>query len=188
MNQKPKVMSLVFGGLLPIIAFTVIEEYYGPFYGLMAALVFGLGELIFEKIKYNKISGVTWMGNGLIVGLGLVSIFTQDGIWFKLQPAILELAFASMLWVTHGLGKPLLVELSKKQNPELPENVLIFLKGVNFRCGIFFFIHAILATWAALKWSTQAWAVLKGLGVTLSFVLYMVVEVFMFRLRLKKKL
>ncbi len=186
-------MSLVFGGLLPIIAFTVIEEYYGPFYGLMAALVFGLGELTFEKIKYNKISGVTWMGNGLIIGLGLVSIFTQDGIWFKLQPAILEAAFASMLWITHGLGKPMLVELSKKQNPELPEHVaagvgLVFLKGVNFRCGIFFFIHAALATWAALKWSTQAWAVLKGLGVTLSFVLYMVIEVLIFRFRLKKKL
>ncbi len=187
-SPKPKVMSLVFGGLLPIIAFTVIEEYFGPFYGLMAALVFGLGELTYEKIKYNKISGVTWMGNGLIIGLGLVSIFTQDGIWFKLQPAILEFAFASMLWITQATGKPMLVELSKKQNPELPEHVLVFLKGVNFRCGIFFLIHAALATWAALKWSTQAWAVLKGLGVTLSFVLYMVIEVFMFRFRLKKKL
>ncbi len=50
-NPKPKVMSLVFGGLLPIIAFTVIEEYYGPFYGLIAAPVFGLGELTYEKIK-----------------------------------------------------------------------------------------------------------------------------------------
>lgn len=181
-------MSLIFGGLLPIIAFTVIEEKYGPLYGLIAAMVFGIGELIFEKVKYKKISGITWMGNGLVIGLGIVSIFTQEGLWFKLQPAILELLFTGMLWVTQWMGKPMLVELSKKQNPELPEYFLEFLKGINFRFGIFFLIQAALATWAAFKWSTQAWAVLKGLGVTLSLVLYMIIEILAFRYRLKKKL
>lgn len=179
-------MSFFFGGLLPIIAFTVIEEYAGPIQGLIAAMIFGVGELIFEKVKYHKISGVTWMGNGLVIGLGIISIFTQDGFWFKMQPAVLEVAFAGMLWITQLMGRPMLVELSKKQNPNLPENLLIFLKGVNFRCGIFFLIQAVLATWAALKWSTQAWALLKGVGVTLSFVLYMVIEVIVFRYRLKK--
>lgn len=179
-------MSLFFGGLLPIIAFTVIEEYAGPIPGLIAAMIFGIGELIFEKVKYNKISGVTWMGNSLVIGLGFISIFTQDGFWFKMQPAVLEVAFTGMLWVTQATGHPLLIELSKKQNPDLPENLLLFLKGVNFRCGIFFLLHALLATWAALKWSTQAWAILKGVGVTLSFILYMVIELLVFRYRLKR--
>ena len=187
MNTKSSAMSLIFGGLLPIIAFTIIEEKYGPIQGLIAAMIFGVGELIYEKVKYKKINGITWIGNGLVIGLGIVSIFTQDGLWFKLQPAILEVFFVGMLWISQILGKPLLVELSKKQNPELPEMFLVFLRGVNFRCGIFFLFHAVLATWAAFKWSTQAWAVLKGLGVTLSFVLYMVIEVWVFRLRLKKK-
>jgi intracellular septation protein len=78
--------------------------------------------------------------------------------------------------------------MSKKQNPNLPPPFLEFLKGVNLRCGFFFLIHAAIATWAALKWSTQAWALLKGLGVTLSFILYMVLEVLIFRKKLKSDL
>lgn len=186
MNQKPKAMSLIFGGLLPIIAFTVIEDQYGPLWGLIAAMVFGAFEIIFEKIKYKKVNGITWMGNGLVFGLGIVSIFTQDGLWFKLQPAILEVFFAGMLWVTQYLGKPLIVELSKKQNPNLPPQVLEFLKGVNFRCGIFFLIQAAIAVWAAYEWTTAQWALLKGVGLTVSFILYMVVEIVIFRLRMKK--
>lgn len=184
--NKPPVMSLLFGGLLPIVAFTVIEDRYGPLYGLMAAMAFGIGELIYEKVKFKKISGVTWMGNSLVIGLGIVSIFTQDGLWFKMQPAILEIFFAAMLWVTHATGKPLLVELTKKQNPDLPPEVFVFLKGVNFRCGIFFLIQAAIAVWAALNWTTQMWALLKGVGVTVTFILYMLAEVLVFRLRLKK--
>jgi intracellular septation protein len=186
-SSKPRVMSLVFGGLLPIIAFTVIEEKYGPFYGLIAAMVFGVGELIYEKMKLKKISGITWMGNGLVIGLGIISIFTQDGFWFKMQPAVLEVAFTGILWVTQAMGKPMLVELSKKQNPDLPPAFLEFLKAVNFRCGIFFLIQAGLAVWAALYWTTTQWALLKGVGLTVSFVVYMILEIVVFRLRLNRE-
>ena len=45
------------------------------------------------------------------------------------------------------------------------------------RLGVFFAARTRgLATWAALKWSTAAWAALKGVGFTVSVVLYMVVE------------
>lgn len=182
-QNRPGVLPLIFGGLLPIVAFTLIEDRYGPLYGLIAAMLFGMGEILYEKIRFKQVSKITWAGNGLIMGLGLISIGTQEGIWFKLQPALLEFIFAWILWITSLLRKPLLVELSKKQNPDLPEKALRFLAGVNWRCGFFFFIHSAIATWAALEWSTQAWAVLKGLGVTLSFVLYLIAEVFVFRLK-----
>lgn len=179
--------SFVFGGLLPIAAFTILEELYGPVYGLAAAMVFGIGELLYEKIKLKKISSITWIANGLIIALGLVSIFTQEGIWFKLQPAIMEFATTAILWGTQYMKKPLLVELSKKQNPNLPDLFLDFLRSVNFRLGLFFLAHALLATWAAYTWSTQAWAWLKGLGVVISMVLYMILEVLVFRWRLKRR-
>lgn len=179
--------SLVFGGLLPIVAFTVLEENYGPLYGLIGAMIFGVGEIVFEKIKQGKVSGITWGANGLIFALGLLSIFTQEGLWFKLQPAIMEVAMTAMLWGTQLMGKPMLVELSRKQNPDLPETMFAFLREVNFRTGIFFLVQAGLAVYAALYWSTQAWAWLKGLGVTVSFVVYLFVEVFVFRWRLNKR-
>lgn len=57
MNSKAKsqALALFFGGLLPVIAFTVIEEKYGTVAGLIAGIVFGLGEVLFETIKYKKV-------------------------------------------------------------------------------------------------------------------------------------
>lgn len=175
--------SFIFGGLLPIVAFTVIEELYGPIWGTIVAMIFGLGELAYEKIKLKKISKLTLFSNLLIFILGGVSIFFQEGIWFKLQPAILEVFMAFFLWGTTFSKTPFLAEMAFKQNPNLPLAMRPFLEGVNWRLGIFFFIQSLLAVWAAFAWSTTAWAFLKGIGLTVSMILYMVIEMLIYKKR-----
>ncbi len=186
-NPKPKgsqSLSLILGGLLPIIAFTVVEELYGPVWGTIVAMIFGVGEIVYEKWKFKKISKLTLLSNTLVLVLGLISIFFQEGIWFKLQPAILELFMAIFLWYTTWTGQPFLSEMAFKQNPNLPPQMLPFLRAVNFRLGFFFLGHAVIATWAALSWSTTAWAFLKGIGLTVSMIVYMVIEMIIFRKKL----
>ena len=58
---------------------------------------------------------MTWGGNGLLLVLGGVSLFTQEGIWFKLQPSLMEAAMALALWVSVLLGKPILTAALRKQ-------------------------------------------------------------------------
>jgi intracellular septation protein len=184
--MKKQMLGFFFGGLLPVIAFTLIEDHYGPLWGTVAGMSFGLGELVFEKIRYQKITAVTWIGNSMILGLGAVSIFSQNGIWFKLQPALLELFFAVFLMGSWSVGKPLLLMMAEKQNQNLPEMAKKNLPGMTFRAGIFFLIHACLATWAAFRWSTNAWALLKGVGLTVSFIFYLALEVLWLRQRARK--
>jgi intracellular septation protein len=179
--------ALFFGGLLPVLAFTLIEEYYGPLWGTIAGMIFGAGEIIYEKIRFNKVSTVTWIGNAMILGLGAVSIVSQDGIWFKLQPALFEGFFAIFLWGSWIMGKPFLLLMAEKQNPEISEIVKPFLKAVTLRLGFFFALQAALATWAAFKWSTAEWAWLKGAGLIVSFLIYMVFEMLWARRSMRKK-
>lgn len=174
--MRSQTISLLFGGLLPIIAFTLIEDHYGPLWGTLAGMVFGVGEITYELIHFRKVSSITWIGNGMILGLGGISIFTQDGFWFKMQPAILEAFFAFFLWGSLLTKKNVLLMMAEKQNPNIPEILKSNFKGITFRIGIFFFLHALLATWAALEWSTTAWAWLKGAGVMISMVIYMIAE------------
>jgi intracellular septation protein len=47
--------------------------------------------------------------------------------------------------------------------------------------------HAVLATWAALHWSTEAWALLKGMGLTVSMLIYMIAEVVWARVKIKRQ-
>ncbi len=177
---------LVFGGLLPVVIFTVIETQYGVVWGTIAALTFGIGEVFYEKRNAGSVSSVTWMANGLILILGLVTIFTADGIWFKLQPAILEVGFAFILWGSSWMKKPMLLEFAKKQNPQMPPIAQEFLKKINVRLGFFFLLQAGLATWAALYWSTEAWAALKGLGLSIMIVMYLAIEILLLRRRAKR--
>lgn len=178
--------ALFFGGLLPVIAFSVIEEFYGPVWGTFAGMTFGIGEIIYEKIKFNKVSAVTWIGNALILGLGAVSIISQDGIWFKLQPALFEAFFASFLWGSLIMKKPFLLLMAEKQNPNVLDTARPMLKGMTLRLGFFFAIHAVIATWAAFEWTTAQWAFLKGAGLIISFLVYLGFEIVWARRAVKK--
>ena len=185
-SPKGQALSLFFGGLLPVIAFTVIEEKYGPHYGLIAGLVFGVGEIIYELVRYKKVSTTTWIGNGLLLGLGGISLFFNDGIWFKLQPAIMEFGMFGFLLISWMMKKPFLKIMAEKQNPEMPEILKENLSGITFRLSFFFLIHAVIATYAAMYWSTEAWALLKGIGLTVTMILYMVIEMFWIRSKVRR--
>jgi intracellular septation protein len=180
-SAKSKALAVFFAGLLPVIAFTVIEDQYGTIAGLIAGMVFGVGEICFELYKHRRVQKITWIGNGLLLVLGGVSLISDEGIWFKMQPAIMEAAFAIALWVSWFIKKPLIVVLAEQQGQKLPEFMKTRMSGMTFRMGIFFAAHAALATWAALYWSSNAWALLKGVGLTVSLIVYMLLEVLYIR-------
>ncbi|MGZ3771536.1 MAG: inner membrane-spanning protein YciB [Bdellovibrio sp.] len=180
-NPKSQAASFFFAGLLPVIAFTLIEEYYGVIAGLVAGMVFGFGEVCWELYRYKKVQKMTLIGNGLLIILGVISLISSEGIWFKLQPAIMEALFALALWGSVIIGKPLITYLAEQQGQQFPEPIKNRMKGVTFRSGLFFAIHAGLAVWAAFQWSTTNWALLKGIGLTVSFILYLVLEGFYLR-------
>lgn len=177
---------MLLGGLLPVIAFTLIEEKYGVIPGIIAGMIFGVGEIIFELVKYKKVSTITWIGNALILLMGGISLVFADGIWFKLQPAIFEGFFASFLWMSLIMNKNFLLMIAEKQGQSIPEFLKKKFDGICFRLGLFFAIHTGLAIWAALAWSTTNWALLKGVGLMLSFIIYLLLEGFYLRTKLKK--
>jgi intracellular septation protein len=190
-RRQTSTRSILLGGVLPLIAYTVIEEYYGVKWGLLAGMVLGVGEIISEKIQFGQVEKITWAGNGLLFGMGLISLFTGEGIWFKLQPAIMETVMAVLLIGSVIFKHPFLVVMAEKQGtfekfPEpAREQVKAAFSGLTFRMGIFLLLHAVLATWAAFYWSTRAWALLKGVGFTGSMFVYMIIEVLLIRKSLR---
>ncbi len=181
-------LALFFGGLLPVIAFTVIEEKYGTLAGLIAGMVFGCGEIIFELIKYKKVNTITWVANGMLLGLGTVSLLSNEGFWFKLQPAILEFGFFVFLVGSWVIKKPFMKMMMEKQNAGAPVFLINRMSGMTLRLGLFFLAHAVLATYAAFYWSSESWAILKGLGLTISMIVYMLIEMIWMRLTMKSHL
>jgi intracellular septation protein len=185
-HNKRLGLTLLFGGLLPVIAFTVIEDRYGIIWGAIAGITFGIGETLYEKIRFKKVSKMTWITNGFILFLGGISIIAQDGIWFKLQPALIEFILCFFLWGSLVAKKPLLMKIAEAQGQNLNTRSQSILHGLTFRLGLFFFVQSLLATWAALQWTTEQWAWLKGAGLAISFILYMGTEFLVIRWLSKK--
>jgi len=186
-DKRAAFLSFFFGGILPIIAFTLIEDSYGPVWGTAAGMTFGVGEIIFEKVRYGKVSNMTWIGNLMILSLGGISIVSQDGIWFKLQPALFEGFFTALLWGSLIMKKPLLIAMAEKQGAKIPDQAKPLMKGMTFRLGLFFAIHTAIATWAAFEWTTAQWAWLKGAGLMVTFGIYLGLEFLMIRLQVKNR-
>lgn len=169
--------------LFPVILFTVVEEWGGLTWALILSVIYAIGEVSWEWWRYRRISGMTFFSNAMVVGLSAVSYFTQDGMWFKLQPAILELAMAGFLIGSFLLKKPMLVVMMKQQGHEVNPVMETFFAGLTLRMSFFFIGQAILATIASIYWSTEIWAFLKSIGILIMMVLYMLVEIFIFRRR-----
>jgi intracellular septation protein len=185
---KPQALlrSLFLGGVLPVVAFALVENYYGTMGGLIAGITFGIGELTYEYVRFRKIQGITIVGNLLVIVLGGLSLFENNPVFFKLQPAFLIFAFAGLLIGSSLLKKPFLVEMSRKQMPDAPEVVRQRLSGLNLRLGFCMIGIGLLSVYAAYFWSTPAWALLKGVGVPVILVVYMLIEVVVIRLLAKR--
>ncbi|OFZ36835.1 MAG: hypothetical protein A2070_06845 [Bdellovibrionales bacterium GWC1_52_8] len=182
--------ALLLGVILPVLIFTVIEDRFGTLWGLGAGMIFGAGEIFWEWYSQRRVETLTWAANGMILVLGGVSLFTQEGLWFKLQPALIEAVMALVLIGSVLIGRPLMAifmeKATKQQGLQLDlKNLSPALAGMTVRIGIFFGLHAALATWAALHWSTAAWALLKGVGFTVSAIVYVLIESLVLRRKIR---
>lgn len=191
-KAPPRARSVLLGGLVPVILFTVIEEIYGVLWGLVAGMAFGICEVLYEWKRYGRVGKLTWFGNGLILGLGSISLLTREGLWFKLQPAVMEVIMGTMCVVSVLIGKPFMVWMAREQG--LIEKIEVPLRArferelgfFTMRMGIFFLLASTVATWSALYWSTRAWALTKGVGFTVAMLVYAVIEAFYMKYRMER--
>ena len=85
------------------------------------------------------------------------------------------------------MKKPFMQMMMEKQNPTAPDFLKQRMSGMTLRLSFFFLAHALLATWAAFYWTSEQWALLKGVGLTVSMIIYMVIEIFWARFVITKK-
>lgn len=182
-SKKGAALSFLVGGLLPVVAFTVVEQFYGPIGGAIAGIVFGAGEICWELWRNGRVQKITWLSNLLVLVFGVLSLWESDGTFFKLQPAALLLIFAALLFGSSFLKRPFLTALAKKQNPTLPPEAEALLTRMNFRLGFVFLILTAISVYAAFYWSTVAWATLKGVGLPVLLAIYMAGEFIWLRIQ-----
>jgi isopentenyldiphosphate isomerase/intracellular septation protein A len=151
-------------GFLPLLVFIAADALWGTEVGLLVAIASGVAELAFSYVREKSWDRFVLLDTLLIVLMGGLSLLLANDIFFRLKPAIVELAFCLVLGVSAFTPLNIVLAMSKR-----------YLKGIDFgaeqkrqmtrsvKAMFFIFLaHAALTVYAAFAMSAAAWGFVSG--------------------------
>ncbi len=184
-------MRLLFLGLIPVIVFWLVEEKFGTLWGIIAAIVWAVGECVFEYTQKKRVDRLTLISTGLVVGLGALGAWLDKSVIFKFQPVIIEIIFAAVLIWGGRRGEPLLLKMARQSRPEVfanqREEILQKQSALMARMTRnliwLLIIHSAFLSYVAINGTTGEWAFWKGIGFNVFLVVWIGGEFLLLRLK-----
>lgn len=177
-------ISYILFGLLPLVAFVVIDNFMGLRAGLFAAIVLALAEAAYTIYEFGALDSLSIASLILVLLFGLLSLRNNNSLYMKLQPVLLGLCFSCVIITYQIIGKPILILFFEKygslipaalqsqlQNPHMHE----MLGRVSLYLGLGFLLHSVLVAYAALRLSNWWWLLIRGIGLYVMMALCVVI-------------
>ncbi|MBP9673499.1 MAG: septation protein IspZ [Bacteriovoracaceae bacterium] len=184
MTKKSKPFFLL--SFLPAVAYWYLETHFSVSVAVIGGSCLATLELILEKIFSGRCHAISKLNFLLVVILGGFSLLSQDGIWFKLQPALAAF-FMSFYWSFKLFYKKegLLLEMMKESGRSVsnPQGIMRLEKDM----VIFFIFYAFLMTGLALWGQTSVWVFFKTIGLYIGFAIFIIGEVLFMRFKSSAK-
>lgn len=155
------ILKQMLPGLLPLFIFIIADAVWGTRTGLYVAVIFGLVELIITRIKDGKYDRFIIFDTIFLVILGMISIFLENEIFFKLKPAIIEFLLCIILAVSAFSPANLILAMShrymKNMQMTLTEDGINAMKRMLKIVLLILSLHTILTAYSAFYMSNEAW-------------------------------
>jgi len=162
-------MRLLFD-LFPVILFFVAYKTWGIYEATAVAIVAGIGQIVWLKLRRKPVDNMQWVSLAIIVVFGGMTLLLHDETFIKWKPTVLYGLFAVVLLVSRlAFGRNLIQAMMSKQ-VELPAPIW---ERLNLAWVVFFAALGVLNIVVAYNFSTDAWVDFKlfgTLGLTLAFV------------------
>jgi len=171
---------------LPALAYWYLEEKYPVRIAVMGGLVLSVLELGLEYAFTRMLHALSKLNFVLILLLGALSLFGDDGIWFKLQPLFTGMILGPLLIFKSRRGNGIFLELMESMG-KVPPDVEIFQK-LEIHTGIFLLLYGIFMGTLAIWFSTSVWAFFKTAGLYITFFVFMIIEIVYLRFLMKRKM
>jgi isopentenyldiphosphate isomerase/intracellular septation protein A len=162
--NKSELLKKLLPGFIPLFVFIAIDEIWGTRAGLVAALVIGVGEMIWIWIQEKRFDKFVLFDTSLLVILGSVSLILNNDIFFKLKPGLVELILCAVLAVS-AFSKLNIVGLMTQRymkDMELNQAQMAQFRKTLQLMFFVFLVHTILVFYAAFYMSDGAWAFISG--------------------------
>jgi intracellular septation protein len=168
---------------LPALAYWYLEENYPVSIAITGGLLLASLEMLLEKVFFKHIHKISKFNFILILFLGGLSLLGDEGMWFKLQPAITGMVVGIILFVGNISGKSLFVEMMSGFDKPLPPADII--NPLEKHLSYLFFFYGIFMIWVATTRTTDVWLFYKTIGFYIAMAVFFVIEYFLLRFRLK---
>lgn len=160
-------------GILPLLAFALVDTFLGLKSALIAALVLAVAEVAWSWHYFGELDQISILSLLLIAIFGYLSWKKGHPLLFKLQPSLISLILGLWLLISWLNNDPLFNAMAHKYAKLLPQQVqdslsnphyLELLERITLTTGTGLLIHAAVSAWAAWKLSTWWWLAIRGIG------------------------
>ena len=171
-------------GILPLLAFVVMDSFFGLKTGLMAAILLAAIELFYTLSKFGTLDLITGLSVFLVFLMSYFAWKKDSEKLFLFQPVIMSFFLGSYLIFSYLISKPLFNEvylkygrdLMDQQQRTILESPLVQKQMAlsSLTCGVMLYFHAALTWFAAIKLGKWWWIAVRGVG----FYIFMLIGMF----------
>lgn len=149
--------------LLPLIAFYVVESAYGLKPALIAAMALAVVDLGVGRWLDGRISRMTAFGAALVLGLGGMSLLSDDERFVLWTPVIGDVVFAGVMLGGLLLSESPLEIAVREQDPDAALDPWMRgrIRGLTARFALVLLVHAGLAAWSTGQ-PRETWLFVTG--------------------------
>jgi intracellular septation protein len=185
-QEKAKTKPYFLLSFIPAAAYWLLETYSTLEVALIGGIVLGIIEMSLEKYFTGHVHTLSKVNVALIVVLGGISLFAQEGIWFKLQPTFTGVGVASFLIFKKLQGHSLMLDMIKDmgQAPPLPDSIY---KTMEWHMTLFLLVFAAFMAKVAIYDSTSVWLFWKTGGFYIAFGGFMLAEMIYLKMKIGRK-
>jgi intracellular septation protein A len=159
--------------MLPIIVFLVVDAFVeDPAWAIVSALVFVVFQAGWIFFRQRRFEWLILVDTALIGVLGGISLISDDDLFFKLKPAILEAVMVPLFLFLALGGNNVLNRFLQRYTAGIAIAPAVFplLKKLMLGIALMVALHAGVVVLAALYMSRQAWGWISGPGFYLLLV------------------
>lgn len=165
--------SILLYGLLPLIAFVIVDALAGIRFAVYAAIAFGVADVLITRYLSGEFDPTTFVALALLIALGKFTLATENPKWVKLQPVAVALMIAGYLAFSQLSGDGLYGKYGPLIASQIPPDMAkrfdaahlaqFFAQAV-WTTVMVVLIHAALVTHAAFRLSNVKWLLIRGFG------------------------
>jgi intracellular septation protein len=147
----------------PLIIFFIVNSLAGIYWATASLIVAACFQMIYFKIKKEKIPAKHWIIFALIVVFGGLTIYLQNDAFLKWKVTIINTFFAGALIVSNSFFKKNIIKEFLGESLSLPDNIW---SRLNFAWALFFLFCAGLNYYVAFNYDLDTWVNFKVFGLT----------------------